>query len=271
MRLGPYGIRMTQTPNDARWEIRRGNGPVLATAVHAGHALRDELHAHVALDDAARRREEDPLTDVLASVGDGAFTSRASRFEIDLNRPPEEAVYRVPDDAWGLGVWQDGLPDELVERSMESHARYYALMGEWLESLIAAHGRVLLLDVHSYNHRRDGAEHPSLPQADNPDIDLGLTTADYSRFAGVVDGLAETLRRTRFRGGAPDVRANVRFPDGGHWPEWVHATYGEHVCTVTLEYKKTFMDEWSGIADLAAVEELRAGLVQAVGVARRAL
>ena len=86
-----------------------------------------------------------------------------------------------------------------------------------------------------------------------------------------MDGLAETLRRTRFRDGAPDVRANVRFPDGGHWPEWVHATYGEHVCTVTLEYKKTFMDEWSGTADLAELEELRAGLVQAVGVARRAL
>ena len=38
-----------------------------------------------------------------------------SRFEADLNRPRREAIYRKPDDCWGLDVWRDG---ELVRRAL---------------------------------------------------------------------------------------------------------------------------------------------------------
>ena len=130
---------------------------------------------------------------------------------------------------------------------------------------------MLLLDVHSYNHRRDGADGEPMPQADNPDIDLGLTTADRGRFGDVIDTFVETLAAGRLGEGTPDVRANVRFPDGGNWPEWVHARYGAEVCTITLEYKKTFMEEWSGQADLARLEQLRAGLAAAVEAVRAPL
>ena len=266
---------MTKTTSDARaeprWETRRGSGPVFATAVHAGHALRAEVAELSALTPDARRREEDPLTDVLASVGDQLFVSRASRFEVDLNRPTEEAVYRVPDDAWGLELWKSPLPEHVIEDSLAAHARFYAQMGNWLEELIETHGQVLLLDVHSYNHRRDGADNEPMPQADNPDIDLGLTTADRGRFGDVIDVLAETLAAGRLGEGTPDVRENVRFPDGGNWPEWVYAQYGAEVCTITLEYKKTFMEEWSGQADLARLEQLRAGLAAAVEAVRPTL
>ena len=262
---------ITAARAEPRWEIRPGNGPVLATAVHAGHALRPAVVELSALTPEARRREEDPLTDLFASVGDHLFVSRTSRFEVDLNRPAEQAVYRVPDDAWGLDLWKDPLPERVIEDSLATHARFYAMMGEWLEALIERHGRVLLLDVHSYNHRRGGAEHEPMPQADNPDIDLGLTTADRGRFGGVVDAFGEALAAGRLGDGAPDVRENVRFPDGGNWPEWVYAEYGADVCTITLEYKKTFMDEWSGQADIARLEQLRAGLAGALDVARAAM
>jgi hypothetical protein len=37
-----------------------------------------------------------------------------SRFEVDLNRPRREAVYRIPEDAWGLDIWRDEvLPDDV--------------------------------------------------------------------------------------------------------------------------------------------------------------
>ena len=144
-------------------------------------------------------------------------------------------------------------------------------MRQWLEELILAHGRVLLLDVHSYNHRRDGAGSEVMPQADNPDIDLGLTTADRGRFGGVIDAFAERLAAGRLGEGTPDVRVNVRFPDGGNWPEWVFAEYGAEVCAITLEYKKTFMDEWSGQADIGRLEQLRTGLAAATEAARVAM
>ena len=258
-----------------RWEFHRGDGPVMATAVHSGHAIREELRPLLALGPQERRREEDPLTDVLACVGDDRFRAHVSRFEVDLNRPEDEAVYLEPSDAWGLEVWRERPGDEQVERSLAERARFYAMMGERIEEMIARHGRVLLLDIHSYNHRRDAPDAPA-PAEGNPEIDLGLTTADKGRFGGVIEALWTGLEATPFaptgeEPRTPDVRENVRFVDGGHWPEWVFATYGADVCTVTLEYKKVFMDEWTGTADIGALESLRAGLAGATAKARAAL
>ncbi len=256
---------------DRRWEVRRGSGPVLATAVHAGHELRPEVDALTALSDDERRLEEDPMTEVLASVGDHLFVTHASRFEVDLNRPTDEAVYRVPDDAWGLDLWTSGtLPEAIVRESLRSHASFYEMMGGWLEELIQRHGHVLLLDVHSFNER-EATPTDDADLAEFPDIDLGVTTADDDRFGPVIDSLRAGLRTIELTERSIDVRDNVRFPDGGNWPEWVFAEYGDSVCTITLEYKKAFMDEATGRVDLAHLERLRAGLAGAVESARTAL
>ncbi|MBM9595877.1 N-formylglutamate amidohydrolase [Roseitranquillus sediminis] len=261
---------MSEEREQDRWEAFRRGGPVIATSVHSGHAVRPELAGRLALDGDARRREEDPLTDIWAGVGDDVFRAHVSRFEVDLNRPEEEAVYLEPSDAWGLEVWDERPTEEMVARSLAQRDRFYRMMSEWIDGAIAEHGRLLLLDIHSFNHRRDGPDAPPAPQHGNPDIDLGLTTADESRFGGVVEALWQGLEG-EMDGRPLDVRRNVRFEDGGHWPEWVFATYGEEVCTVTLEYKKIFMDEWTGRADLGAVESLRRDLWRAVDAARAAL
>jgi len=254
-----------------RWDVRLGDGPVLATAVHAGHDVRPELLERLALSDAARRREEDPMTGVWAEVADDVFRCNVSRFEVDLNRSPQTAVYRCPDDAWGLQVWKEPPTEAMVERSMQMHRRFYAFMKRRIEFLIERHGSVLLLDVHSYNHRRGGPDARPAPAQSNPDIDLGVTTVDGYRFEAVTETLLRELPQTTAGGRRLDVRANIRFPDGGYWPEWVFANYFEEVCTVTLEYKKIYVDEWSGAANLAIVEDLRRGLEAAVAAARGAL
>ena len=258
-----------------RWEYHPGDGPVMATAVHAGHDVRDELLPRFNLSSEERLREEDPMTDFFVGVGDTTFRGWTSRFEVDLNRPEDEAVYLEPSDAWGLEVWKERPTDAMVAASLAERARFYEIMGRRIEAMIAEHGRVLLLDIHSYNHRRDAPDVEA--DADgNPDIDLGLTTADKGRFGDLVDAFQTELARHPMEAHGkqprlPDVRENVRFVDGGHWPEWVFATYGENVCTITLEYKKIFMDEWTGMANLGSLEALRRGLFHAVAAAREAL
>ncbi|MGD9634724.1 MAG: N-formylglutamate amidohydrolase, partial [Pirellulales bacterium] len=69
-----------------------GDCPLVAAAIHAGHALRPAVAERVALDDAARLREEDPFTDELSKLVPTHFIGRRSRFEVDLNRPREQAV-----------------------------------------------------------------------------------------------------------------------------------------------------------------------------------
>jgi N-formylglutamate deformylase len=250
------------------WDIVVGEGPVIATAIHDGHAVRDSLLPHMSIDEAQRLREEDPMTGVLASVGDTRIQVRTSRFQVDLNRPRERAVSTDPADTWGLRVWRGPLPQDQLQDSLAIHDRFYAMVRELVERELARWGLLLVLDIHSYNHRRDGADAPPADPGANPDIDLGVTTLDRELWGDVVDRFADTLRSHRAGGREPDVRENVRYPDGGHFPEWLYATYGPDVCTITLEYKKIYMDEWTAQADIAVIEDLRAGLQAAVDAVR---
>jgi N-formylglutamate deformylase len=252
----------------SEWDITVADGPVVATAIHDGHAIRDTLRPLLRIGDQHRLREEDPLTGLLTSVGDVRVRVPTSRFEVDINRPREGAVYARPEDCWGLQVWQAPLPEVEIERSLAHWDRFYAMVTELIDALLSRWDAVLLIDLHSYNHRRDGADNPPAPQDGNPDIELGLTTADPVRWGEVCRRFADALRATPIHGSIPDVRANVRFPTGGHFPEWVYARWGARVCTISPEYKKIFMDEWTGLADVAALHALQRGLQSAVDAVR---
>ncbi|MCD9032009.1 N-formylglutamate amidohydrolase [Luteimonas sp. Y-2-2-4F] len=252
------------------WDLVLGDGPVLAAAIHDGHTMRESLRGRLRIDTASRRRDEDPLTGLFTSVGDVRLRGRRSRFEVDLNRPRDKALSSDPADTWGIRFWNGELPAEEVERSLAIHDRFYAMAAELLDTLLDRHRSLLVLDLHSYNHRRDGAEADPAPEDDNPEIDLGATTLDRGRWGGVVDAFAEALRAQPVAGGRPDVRENVRYPGGGYFPEWIHARYGDRICTLSIEYKKTFMDEWAGQADIARLYDLREGLERAVAAVRGA-
>ena len=83
------------------------DGQIVATSVHAGHDIRADLQQVMILDEADRLREEDPFTDEIAAAVASRAITHPSRFEVDLNRPRREAVYRTPADAWDLDLWRD--------------------------------------------------------------------------------------------------------------------------------------------------------------------
>src|SRR4051812_15257688 len=107
--------------------------PVVAVAVHAGHDLRPEIAARIALPDDVRLREEDPFTDRIAGAAARALVLHRSRFEVDLNRPRDQAVYERPSDAWGLAVWSRPLGEAVLERSRQLHDSFYVELGATLD------------------------------------------------------------------------------------------------------------------------------------------
>lgn len=223
--------------------------PLLAAAVHHGHHLRPEVAPLIALDEPRRRHEEDPLTGEWTSIAPNRIVALRSRFEVDLNRPPELALYLRPEESWGLSVWRQRPPPEVVARSLAEHARFYRAVQDAIEMLLARNPRVLVLDLHTYNHRRRGPSAPPDDPEKNPELNVGTGTMDRSRWAPVVDAF---LAGARSAGDDDpvDVRENVRF-FGGNLPRWVHRTFPERACALALEVKKTFMDEWSGEVDRA--------------------
>jgi N-formylglutamate amidohydrolase len=248
------------------WTIQRGDGPVVAVALHAGHDVRPEVAAELALPEEVRLREEDPWTDRWLPLAPTRVAVHRSRFEVDHNRPREGAVYRRPDDAWGLEVWRRELPEELVARSLALHDRFRAEVGEVLSALAARWGSFVVYDLHSYNHRREGPDGPAAPVAGNPDVNLGTGSLDRSRWGAVADAFLAALAGAALAGRPLTVGENVRFR-GGDFAAWVHATWPRAGCVLAVEVKKVFMDEWSGRADaaaVAAVGSLLAGTVPAV-------
>jgi hypothetical protein len=109
------------------------------------------------------------------------ITVRRSRFEVDINRPREHAVYREPADAWGLEVWRESLRSSCVRDSLAIYDRFYRELAHHLDRVTAA-SRCLVLDVHSYNHRRDGPDAPAGDADANPEINVGTGWLDRARW-----------------------------------------------------------------------------------------
>ncbi len=244
---------------DQIWRLDAGSGPLIATAIHDGHAVREEVAAHLALSDSERLREEDPYTGEWAQVAPTRVIGTRSRFEVDLNRPREKAVYRTPEDAWGLKVWNDDPPDEMFKRSLAQYDAFYGAMHELLEETANSHGCFVVYDIHTYNHRRGGPDGaPADPQG-NPQVNIGTGTMDRSRWASVVDSFIEKLGAFDFPGGKLDVRENVKF-FGGNWPRWIHENFPTTGVAIAIEFKKFFMDEWTGEPDRNQVAAISAAL-----------
>src|SRR5689334_10075059 len=128
---------MTQADsNSPVFEVHRADGPVVATAIHDGHDLRPDVAEHLALSEKQRLREEDPFTWLWTEVGNTRVRMLRSRFEVDVNRPREGAVYQRPDDAWGLDVWLDAAPRQAtIQQSLAEYDEFYQDMYELLRDL----------------------------------------------------------------------------------------------------------------------------------------
>ena len=240
------------------WTVQHGPGPVVASAIHDGHGLRPEIAARMALAEADRLREEDPFTGGAVRGVPTHVVVHRSRFEFDLNRDAANAVYATPEQSWGLAVWQRGtLEPALAQESLDLHAAYYRMLGALLDDVAARHDRFVLLDVHSYNHRRDGPDAPPTPQQDAPDINIGTFSMPRAEWAWLLDPLMDAMRGFDFNGRRLDVRENVAFEGKGEQTRFVHQRYPGQACAIALEFKKFFMDEWSGAPDPAELTAMR--------------
>ena len=241
-----------------------------AAAIHDGHGLRAEIAERMVLAEADRLREEDPFTGQAIRGVPTHIIAHRSRFEVDLNREPETAVYRTPEECWGLDVWREPLGEPVAERSLDYHRRFYAAVAGVLDEIAADHPRFVLLDVHSYNHCRGGPDAPPTPAEEAPEINIGTFSMPREQWAWLVDPLMQAMRDHDFGGRRLDVRENVAFQGKGELTRFVHQRYPAAGCAIAIEFKKFYMDEWTGEPDPAALDHMR-GWVSYVAAAAREL
>lgn len=265
---GTESTPVDQTPEtvgtaNPPWEIARGDSPLITAAIHDGHEIGPVARPYLALDEETRLREEDPFTGRLAEISDTRIVVHRSRFEVDLNRPRARAVYRTPEDAWGLRVWKNELPKNVLDVALNEYDQFnrdlFALLDEWTGRF----GTVIVYDLHSYNHRRRGPKGPPADPEANPEVNVGTGTLDTERFEPVVRRFMEALSEADFMGRRLDVRRNVKFR-GGDFSKRIHRRYPQGTCVLAIEFKKIFMDEWTGEIRSEALRSLRSGLAATV-------
>jgi N-formylglutamate deformylase len=227
------------------WRTEFGDGPIVACAIHNGHAARPDVGELIKLRSRDLLYEEDPFTDRWTDIAPTRVVGLRTRFEFDLNRPRESAVYVKPDDCWGMDVWRSPPTAEMVAQSLAMYDDFYAHLHFLLSRLVRMHGRVVVFDLHTYNHHRGGPGSPPDDPEKNPEINLGTGSLDRARWGPIVDRTLAELRGFDFLGRRLDVRENVKF-FGGELSKWCHREFPESVCALAIEVKKFFMDEWTG-------------------------
>jgi N-formylglutamate amidohydrolase len=251
----------------AIWTTQIGDSPLVACAIHNGHEIRPDVAECLRIPEATRLYEEDPHTGDWTSIAPTRIVATRSRFEVDLNRPRDKAVYLTPADAWGLEVWKCTLPQDLISASLAAYDEFYAELRRLLEYLVARHGRVVVFDLHSYNHIRGGAGGACADPEQNPEINLGTGTMGRPYWTRIVDRWLAEMRACDYFGRSLDVRENVKF-FGGQLPRWIHENFPYTACALAVEVKKFFMNEWTGELNRAQHQAIGAALeraAQAVG------
>ncbi len=232
----------------------RFTSPIIATAIHNGHYIRPELRENLVISDSDRKREEDPYTNSIIRSFENRIVVNTSRFEIDVNRPRERAVYQIPEDCWGLEVWKRPLSQTDIDQSLTEYDNFYRRLDAVISETIASFGYAIVLDVHSYNHHRLGLGQPYDDIEKNPQIILGTTNMPPAYLASI-EKIQKKFQENIYEGEKLDCRINVKFP-GGSMSRHLHKQFPGEVFSLSIEFKKTFMNEWTGDLYRDKLEEL---------------
>lgn len=223
-------------------KTRQGKSAIVMAAIHSGHKIRPELLPYLKLSEEERLREEDPFTNEWIKISDNQIRVLPSRFEVDINRPREKAIYLNPNDAWGLDVWSDKLPEEVVARSLQVYDETYSSLGAYFDELLTVNDYLIVYDIHSYNHRRAGTD-KFAPVEENPEINLGTANLNRELWAHVVDALIQEIRSYNFEGRHLSVGENVK---GKRWKmrQVLIKITGRKPMTITLQQDPIGVTLW---------------------------
>lgn len=247
---------------EVNYHIQTIDSPFWSFAIHDGHHVDNDLLPYLQLNSSQRLREEDPYTALIAELPINQFVVGTSRFQLDLNRSLEQSVYLHPDQAWGLTVWKDNLPSTFLENLYKKHKDIYQIIERHIQSTIQKYGFFVVLDVHSYNAKRQSPTE-DIDIAANPQINLGTYYND-SKWRTLIDSFITAINGQTLYGESIDVRENVKFK-GGYLAQFIISNFGENGCVLSIEFRKDFMDEWSGepnVQRIAACKQLLINTVQ---------
>ena len=201
-------------------------------AVHDGHQFRRELWENCLHTEYERWYEEDPCTKEFVKSHPIVIAGCDSRFEYDLNRDPNNAIY---EDAWGKQLWKEPLPTHQKEKSLKKHANFYKVVHALIAKIEAKFGVAVVYDMHSYNWVRWDREVPV--------VNLGTANIDTARFENEVEDWRELLSKLELPHSILSTsKVNDTFQGNGYFLKFITKNFPNTLVLAT-EFKKIYCDE----------------------------
>ena len=206
--------------------------PYVCGAVHDGHQFRKELWDNCIHTEYERWFEEDPATKEMIKTHPIVIAGCDSRFEYDLNRAPETAIYS---DAWGKQLWHKPLPENQKEKSLQKHTNFYKVVHVLLSKLEMKFGTCIVYDMHSYNWKRWSREVPTW--------NLGTSNVDYNRFGKEIESWRAILEKMPLPNGIKSTsKINDTFQGNGYFLKYITQNF-KNTLVLATEIAKVYCDE----------------------------
>ena len=222
-------------------------------AVHDGHQFRRELWKNCLHTEYERWYEEDPETKNMVVSHPIVIAGMDSRFEYDLNREPDSAIY---EDAWGKQLWKKPLSEPMKAKSLIKHHNFYKVVHALISKIEEIHTFCVVYDIHSYNWKRWDREVPTW--------NLGTSNIDNQRFGNDVEVWRQYLEKMNLPNGIKSsAKINDTFQGNGYFLKFITRNF-KNTLVLATEIAKVYCDEYNQILYpevVEAVEEqLRSGL-----------
>ncbi|RKE95413.1 N-formylglutamate amidohydrolase [Ichthyenterobacterium magnum] len=205
-------------------------------AVHDGHQFRKELWDNCIHTEYERWYEEDPETKSMVISHPIVLASMDSRFEYDLNRDPEHAVFET---AWGKQLWHKPLSNEMKTKSLQKHENFYKVVHALINKLESKFGVCVVYDMHSYNWKRWDREVPTW--------NLGTSNIDNKRFGDAVESWRQSLGDMQLPNNIKSTsKINDTFQGNGYFLKYITQNF-KNTLVLATEIAKVYCDEYNQI------------------------
>ncbi|UKN03203.1 flavohemoglobin expression-modulating QEGLA motif protein [Paracrocinitomix mangrovi] len=226
--------------------------PYVCTAIHDGHNFRSELLDNIIHSDYERWYEEDPKTLDFISSFPIVIAGKDSRFEYDLNRPPETAVYK---DAWGKPVWKKPLTERERETSLSKHTNFYRVIHALVTKLEKLFKASVVYDIHSYNYKRHKRQVPV--------FNIGTANINRRKYAVVKNDFLKGLASIEIPHVKNITAENDVFQGNGYLLKYVTEHF-DNTLVLATEVSKVYCDEETGEYFSQVIDSIREGFKRVI-------
>lgn len=223
--------------------------PYACAAIHNGHQFRKELWSKCLHTEYDRWYEEDPETENMVKHHPIVISGMDSRFEYDLNRDPDNAIY---ENAWGKRLWKEPLTQEERLKSLKKYQNFYKMVHALIKTLEDKFGCCIVYDMHSYNWKRWDREVPTW--------NLGTSNVDGERYKNSIEDWRTELSEIKLPNGIPTTaKVNDTFKGNGYFLKHITNNFN-HTLVLATEVAKIYCDEEAQVLYPDVISAIRKGL-----------